>query len=174
MSESEKLEELLQKAPKMVTEEQVALVAAALRPVFYPKGQTTEGLTEADLENQQRSIRLALYWLERRGENDAGPDFAIKTASDVLRNALAVKPGMQRAYLVAGFKLEGTPPVPIFKGVGIFSESEPTHLATMRLFVVYTEDDLTFDAAHKRLLSKIRSAPELAWVLPHLKERDLR
>lgn len=35
---------------------------------------------------QVATIRLALYWL--RGKDQCGAEFAIKTASDVLRNAL--------------------------------------------------------------------------------------
>lgn len=77
----------------------------------------------------------------------------------------------QIAYLVVGFKLEGTPPVLVFKGVDIFSEPDPSHDARFRTFVVHTEDDVTYDGARRRLLATMRSSPELAWTLPHFKER---
>lgn len=45
----------------------------------------------AEVGLYQQTLRLALYWLRRNGPEDLGTAFAIKIASDVLKNALALQ-----------------------------------------------------------------------------------
>jgi len=77
------------------------------------------------------------------------------------------------AYLVAVFKLTGEPQIPVFVGVGIFSEPAPTVEGHRRCWVVWEETDITYADAKRHLLAVVRSSPELAWAAPHLRERDL-
>lgn len=82
-------------------------------------------------------------------------------------------PALHSAYLVAVFKLTGTPAVPVFVGVGIFSEPEPSVGGDRRCWTVFQIDDTSYAEAQRHLLIAVRSAPHLAWAVPHLKERDL-
>jgi hypothetical protein len=81
--------------------------------------------------------------------------------------------GEVSAYLVAVFKITGDPQIPVFVGLGIFSEPEPTVGGDRRCWVVWQEDDITYEAAQRHLLAVIRSTPQLAWAVPHLTKRDL-
>jgi len=70
------------------------------------------------------------------------------------------------AYLVAVFKLDNN--IPVFLGVDIFSEPEPSMGGDRRCFVVHQIEDVTYLRAKDKLLCSVRTAPWLAWVIPHL------
>ena len=76
------------------------------------------------------------------------------------------------AYLVAVFKLDNN--VPVFLGVDIFSEPDPSMGGDRRCFVVEKIEDVAFSKAKATLVSLIVNSPRdswLAWVRPHYRER---
>lgn len=79
---------------------------------------------------------------------------------------------MQTAYLIAVFQIKDN--VPIFLGVDIFSEPEPTCGGDRRCFVIWKEDDVTLDAAIRHLRRVLDSAPQLTWAKGHLRERGIK
>lgn len=82
-------------------------------------------------------------------------------------------PALHSAYLVAVFQLAGEPKIPIFIGVGIFSEPEPSVGGDRRCWTVFQIDDISYAEAKRHLLIAVCSTPHLVWAVPHLKERDL-